>query len=180
MQEEKMILRAPRNFIIFFIQYMAIVPFCTAFGFIILPFLSKTDNNIYDIISLFLIVAFFLVVGILLLYFPQNHRAICIYDRNNKVLSKSRKNNVFLTCDLSSVNKILLRITKEDIGVNIKVLLEKSENNWIELYVEQSYLGYKQWMLFANKLSNITSLPLETEKKNMGIIEDSHKNISFP
>lgn len=166
MQKNGIVLKAPRSFIVFFIQYLSIVPFGTAFSLIILLFLSKANSNICDIIILFALVIFFLVIGSLLLYFPQKQISKCFYDRNNKVLKKVRRNNVILTCDLNSIIRIILNITKESIGVNIKLLFEKSDGNRIELYDEQNYLSVRQWLLFAGKLSNITSLRLDIEDKN--------------
>jgi hypothetical protein len=162
MQNNEVILQAPRSIIVFLFQYMAIIPICTAFGFILLPLLSTSPSNSYDIIILFLLILFFLLVGFAMLYFPQKQRTICVYDKKNNVLRKIQKNKNLLTCDLNGINKIILRINKKDIGVNIEVLLEKA-NDSIELYREHDYLSYKQWIVFANKLAGLTSLPLKED-----------------
>jgi hypothetical protein len=162
MQNNEVILQAPKSFSVFFVQYMAIVPFCTAFGFILLPLLSMSPSNSYDIVILFLLILFFLLIGFTMLYFSQKQRTICVYDKNNNVLKKVKKNKNILTCDLNGTNKIILKIIKKDLGVNIKVFLEKT-NDTIELYCEQNYLSYKQWIVFANKLARVTSLPLKED-----------------
>jgi|WetSurSiteA1Bulk_404760.scaffolds.fasta_scaffold95266_1 hypothetical protein len=161
-QKNEVILQAPRSFFIFSVQYMAIVPFCTAFGFILLPLSSSPSSHSNDKIILFLLILFFLVIGFAMLYFSQKQKTICVYDKHNNVLKKLKKNINILSCDLNGVKKIILKITKKDIGVNIQVLLEK-ENDNIELYCEQNYLSYKQWVVFANKLAKITSLSLEED-----------------
>gem|GEM_PF-6861129 len=162
MQKKRVVVNAPRSFIVFCVQYMAVVPFCTAFGFMLLPVLSKPISNSDDFITLFSLISFFMVIGFALLYFPQKQRTICIYDKNSNVLKKIKRNKIILTCNLIDTNKIILKIIKQDIGVNIKILLEKTNNN-IELYCEQNYLSYKQWIVFANKLAEVTSLPLKED-----------------
>jgi hypothetical protein len=157
MQNNEFTFKAPRSFFVFFIQYMAIIPFCTAFGFSLLPLLSMPSNS-SDIVILLLLIVLLLIIGFALLYFPQKHRTLCVYDKTKNVLKKIKGKNI-LTYDLDGITKILLIIIKKNIGVNIIISLVKN-NNTIELYSAHNYLSYTQWVMFANKLAKATSLPL--------------------
>jgi hypothetical protein len=156
------IIQAPRNVIVLLVQYLAIVPFGGAFVLILVPLLSRFPRNNYDAILLILLILPFLIIGSALLYFPEKYRTSCVYDKGNNLLRKVKNNKDILVCDLNGVNSILLRIMKEYIGVRIEVLLEEANDN-IELYCENNYLNYTQWIAFAKKLSKVTSLPLKED-----------------
>lgn len=157
---DKIVIRSPRSFVIFLFQYMAIVPFGTAFALILLPLLSESSNNIFDILILSSIIIPLLIVGFLLLYFPQKNKTNIIYNKEKNILEKIKKNTIILSCDLNTIKTFILKNIKKDIGVESKVILENRNGDFIVLYNEKSYFGYNQWDVFAERLSTVTGLPL--------------------
>ena len=159
--KNEIVVRAPRSFVIFLFQFFAIVPFGTAFGLILLPFLSKSSNNLIDILILSLIIISLFLIGFSMLYFPQKNRSTIIYDKENRVLKKIKKGKAILSCDLNSAEAFILNNIKQELGVKSELILDKGNGDIVHLYNENSYFGYIQWESFAEKLSNITGLPLK-------------------
>ena len=116
--KNEIVVRAPRSFIIFLFQFFAIVPFGTAFGLILLPFLSKSSNNLLDILILSSVIILLFAIGFSMLYFPQKNISTVIYDKENRVLKKIKKGEAILSCDLNSAEAFILKNIKEISVIN--------------------------------------------------------------
>lgn len=157
-KENNNTLYAPRSFGIFLLQYFSLVPIMMSVILIVLSIV--TAGNFFA--GLLLSLPFGAIFS--LMYFcPQRYRTRLIFDDNKNILQKIKKGAEPQEITLSDIKSIVSKSIKTIPNLKFYLIVEGYSEHQQIIFEEDAPFGAMHWEAFAEKLSNITGLPLKKE-----------------
>jgi|ERR1039457_5943265 hypothetical protein len=158
-------IHAPRNVGIFLIQWMSLSVLLPALMIATagLPSILHASRN--DRVVLLILLTVLLLVGFVMIYFPQRDITRLVFNTKTRSLTKLKRGDVPVAFDLSSAQQIVSKMINTNPGLRYSLIIEDFQGQTQIVFDEDCNLSMGlRWITLSKKLSHITGVPLKTER----------------